>query len=92
MDQPKARPGAIYLVTSNDKLNEALLALQEAQIKNRSDFAIMALIEEPDMRLISRRKFQRAQNRSLPMPIFRGDEDAAMAKIAKELNLTRSAA
>jgi len=84
---PEARPGAIYLVNSNDKLNEALLAHQDAQISNRSDFAILALIEEPDMRLISNRRFQRAQNRALPMPIFRGDEDAAMTRVARELHI-----
>jgi hypothetical protein len=86
------RPGLIYLVNSNDKLNEALLALQDAQLQKREDFAVLALIEEPDMRVVSRKKFQRAQNRSLPMPIFRGDEDAAMTKIARELKIDRRAA
>ena len=87
--RPKAsaagRPGAIYFANSNEKLNEALLLKMEAL--NRQDFGIIALIEEPDMGPISRRKFQRAQNRSLPMPIFRGDEDAAMKLIGRELGL-----
>lgn len=82
-----ARPGAIYLISSNDKLNEALLAFQEKQMQGREDFSILALIEEPDMKVISRKRFQRAQNRSLPMPIFRGDEEAAMTRIARELHL-----
>lgn len=86
---PQGKPGAIYLVNSNDKLNEALLAHQEAQIQDRHDFGIIALIEEPDMKVVSRRKFQRAQNRALPMPIFRGDEEAAMTLIARELSLPR---
>lgn len=84
---PTARAGAIYLVNSNDKLNEALLAHQEVQLQGRNDVAILALLEEPDLRVISRRRFQRAQNRSLPMPIFRGDEDAAMTRIARELRM-----
>jgi hypothetical protein len=88
----QARTGAVYLVNSNDKLNEALLAAVEAQMQNRDDLAILALIEEPDMRLISRKKFQRAQNRGLPMPIFRGDEEAAMTRVAKELRLAPRAA
>ena len=84
---PGARAGAIYLVNSNDKLNEALLAFQDAQIQERQDFSVVAMIEEPDMKVISRKRFQRAQNRSLPMPIFRGDEEAAMSRIARELRL-----
>ncbi|TAN58248.1 MAG: hypothetical protein EPN20_16590 [Magnetospirillum sp.] len=80
-------PGAIYLVNTNDKLNEALLLQMEAQYLNRPDFKVIALLEEPGMKVISPRKFQRAQNRSLAMPIFRGDEDAAMTMIGRKLRL-----
>ena len=82
---PTARPAAIYFINSSDKLNEALLLHTEALLLKRSDFEIIALIEEPDMKMISRRRFQRAQNRSLSMPIFRGDEDAAMNMIGRKL-------
>lgn len=80
-------PAAIYFVNSNDKLNEALLAWQEVQIQNRADFKIIGVIEDADMRGISRKKFQRAQNRRLPMPIFRGDEDSAVSMVAKEMGI-----
>jgi hypothetical protein len=80
-----AVPGAIYLVNNNDKLNEALLLQMDAQLKKRTNFEVIALIEEPEMKMISRRKFQRAQNRALPMPIFRGDEDAAITMIGRKL-------
>lgn len=86
------RPGAIYLVSNNEKLDEALLLRQEARIKERTDFAVVALIEEADMRSISRRKFQRAQNRDLTMPIFRGDEEAALDQIERKLEIKRGAA
>lgn len=86
-----ARPAAVYFVTVSDKLNEALLLQTEAQLLRRSDFEVIAMIEEPDMRAISRKKFQRAQNRSLSMPIFRGDEDAAMSMIARRLKLVAAA-
>jgi hypothetical protein len=86
-DSPLTRPGAIYFVNTNDKLNEALLLQMEAQHLGRSDFEVIALLEEPGMRLISPRKFQRAQNRSLAMPIFRGDEEAAMTMIGRKLKL-----
>ena len=95
--RPKARepgpiPGAVYFVNTNDKLNEALLLQTEAQLHHRDNFAVIALIEEPDMKLLSRKKFQRAQNRSLTMPIFRGDEDAAMKMIGRRLHLSTQAA
>lgn len=82
-----ALPGAVYFVNSNDKLNEALLLLMEGERAARSDFAVFALLEDANMTTLSRRRFQRAQNRSLKMPIFRGDEDAAMNFIGRELRI-----
>jgi len=86
------RAGAIYFVNTNEKLGEALLLQQEARLKRRTDFSVIALIEEPDMRLISRRKFQRAQNRDLTMSIFRGDEEEALDQIERKLELKGRAA
>jgi hypothetical protein len=83
--------GALYFVTSNEKLNEALLLQMEADRINRQDFKVIALIEDSEMRLISKKKFQRAQNRSLSMPIFRGDENAAVSRIGRELSLSSAA-
>lgn len=85
--QSDGKRGALYFVTSNDKLNEALLLKMEAERLNRSDFSIIALLEDSEMKGISRKKFQRAQNRSLSMPIFRGDEDAAVNRIGRDLML-----
>ena len=45
--------GAVYMVTSNDKLNEALLLLLDAKDKQRSDFRIIAIMEDVDMKTIS---------------------------------------
>jgi hypothetical protein len=87
-----AKAGAVYFVNTNDKLNEALLLQMEAASMKRDDFQVIALIEEPEMRQIGRRKFQRAQNRNLAMPIFRGDEDAALSFIGRHLGLSREAA
>lgn len=81
------RTGAIYLVNSSDKLNEALLA----HIEGGDDVSVVAVIEDPDMRAISRKKFQRAQNRSLRMPIFRGDESGSMRLIGDTLGLGMAA-
>lgn len=92
--QPKrsGQAGAVYLVSTNEKLGEALLLQQEARLKGRADFSVIALIEEPGMQFISRRKFQRAQNRDLAMPIFRGDEEAALDAIERKLGIKQSAA
>ena len=88
----KGRAGAIYFVSSNEKLGEALLLQMDAAMKQRTDFSVIALIEEPDMRPLSRRKFQRAQNRDLAMPIFRGDEEAALDQIERKLEIKRRVA
>jgi hypothetical protein len=80
------RSAAVYFVTSNEHLMEAQLLQAEAERLRRHDFAVVALIESPEFPRISRRKFQRAQNRSLVMPIFRGDEQAAMRRIEQELH------
>lgn len=50
----------------------------------------MALIEDAEMSAISRRRFQRAQNRSIPMPIWLGDEEAAIKRIGRDLELLQS--
>ena len=84
-------PAAVYLVNSDNKLNEALLAHAYAELQNIEDVAVVALLEEREMKQISRRRFQRAQNRALPMPIFRGDEAAAMGLIRRQLELSKPA-
>tara|TARA_R110000787_G_scaffold208846_8_gene318940 strand:- start:23959 stop:24747 length:789 start_codon:yes stop_codon:yes gene_type:complete len=78
------RPGAIYLVNSSDKLNEALLAWQELSAVN-ADVAMVAVIEDNRLSNINKMRFQRAQNRRLPMPIFRGGESDTVAFIADEM-------
>lgn len=79
--------GALYFVNSNAKLAEAELLHMEATMAKRKDFKVMALIEDPEMSAISRKKFQRAQNRSISMPIWAGDEDAVLRRIAHDLEL-----
>ena len=81
---PGKKTGAVYLVNSNDKLNEALLAWYEA--KSRApDIAMVALLEDKDLKGISKIRFQRSQNRRLPMAIFRGDEAAAVDFVKGEM-------
>lgn len=82
-----AKTGAVYCVSSADKLNEALLLKLELENTNDESVVVFALLEDSEMRALSRKKFQRAQNRSLIMPIFKGDEDAAISKITKDIKL-----
>jgi hypothetical protein len=86
-----AMTGALYFVTSNEKLSEALLLQMEAEKLKRDDIKIVALIEDSQMSPLNKKKFQRAQNRSLSMPIFRGDEDAAVRRIGRDLALDPAA-
>lgn len=81
----RGRDTAVYFVTSNDKLNEALLLDTERRLVEDNSFSVVAMFEDPEMRGISRKRFQRAQNRGLPMPFFRDDEYAALDLIASKL-------
>ena len=85
------KTGAMYFATSSDRLNEALLLQIEIEKHGRSDVKIFAMIEDAQMQNISKKRFQRAQNRSLAMPIFRGDEDAAVARVGRDLALPAAA-
>ncbi|HVJ41454.1 MAG TPA: DUF1828 domain-containing protein [Dongiaceae bacterium] len=79
------RAAALYLVSNTEKLLEAQLMLDETQRLHREDVNVIALVESLDK--ISQRKFQRAQNRGLIMPIFAGDESAAIKRIGDSLGL-----
>ena len=77
---------ALYFVSNNEKLLEAQLMMDEARRLNRLDVNVIALIE--GLEKVSNRKFQRAQNRGLSMPIFSGDEAAAIQRVGETIGLT----
>jgi len=86
--RPKeGRQAAVYFVTTNEHLTEAQLLFTEAERLRRSDISVIALLESYPNPALSRKKFQRAQNRGLTMPIFRGEENASLGRIARELQL-----
>ena len=86
--RPKeGKPAAVYFVTNNEHLSEALLLQAEAEKLQRThEFSVIALLENYPSPLIGRKKFQRAQNRGLTMPIFRGDENEALRFIKKKIS------
>jgi hypothetical protein len=83
------RDTAIFLASSIVPFQEAELLRGEVEKEaQQGNIAVIALIEDTDkIALISPRRFQRAQNRGLTMPIFRGDEAAALSSIERQLKM-----
>ncbi|MBB4287919.1 hypothetical protein [Roseospira goensis] len=54
-------------------------------------FRVIALLEDEGLRGISLKNFKRAQNRLDALPFFRGDETAAISRIAKVAGLPQVA-
>jgi len=80
------KTAAVYLINNDAKLNEALLAWIDRGFENR-DVAMIGLLEDSGLHSISRKRFGRAQNKRLPMPIFRDDKDAALQFIMSEMKI-----
>lgn len=75
----------VFLVNNPTAFVEAELLHSEIEREGLSHlFEAAALIEDmPKIQMIGSRRFQRAQNRGLPMPVFRGDENAAMLALSR---------
>jgi hypothetical protein len=82
---------AVYLVSTNDGLNESLALWQEAQRLGASDFNVMAILEDGRIGSLSENKKQRVQNRIDAVAIYRGDERAAIERLGKVAGLTQRA-
>lgn len=77
---------SVYLAASSDKLNEALVAWLDHGTRY-PELGMIAVLEDADLGRISKLRYQRAQNRRLPIAIFRGDEAEAVHRIATEMGL-----
>ncbi|MDX6806279.1 DUF1828 domain-containing protein [Terrihabitans rhizophilus] len=79
------RSTAVYFANGIVPLQEAELLHAEIMGQNdNSSFDVVALLEDFEkIDVLGRRRFQRAQNRGLVMPIFRGDERNAMAAVKR---------
>lgn len=75
----------VFLVNNPTPFVEAELLHSEIEREGLNhQFGAAALIEDmPKIQMIGSRRFQRAQNRGLPMPVFRGDENAAMFALSR---------
>lgn len=54
---------AVYLVDTNDGLNEALTLWQEARLHNRGDVKVIAIVDDEKSGQLQRRKLRRMENR-----------------------------
>lgn len=89
--QPRrgGKPAAVYFVSTNEHLSEALLLQTESErLNQKGEFSVIALLEDYPSPTISSRKFKRAQNRDLLMPIFRDEEEEALKYIERKLALS----
>lgn len=77
-----ASPLALYFATNENKVDEAVMLWMESRFKPGRRLPKVALLLETEKPThVSGRSLRRAMNR-VNMATFRGDEDAAMARIA----------
>jgi hypothetical protein len=79
---PGRPPVGIFLGTSDNRVYEAILLHMRAMHEARVDCSIAVLVER--LSLISNRVRQQALNRLAAFAEFRGDEEAAIERIARD--------
>ncbi len=80
---PKRDPVAVFLVMSEQRVLEAVVAQMAVTYETHSPCSVVALLDRESA--ISRKMRQRASNRLAAMPIFEGDEKAAVQRIEREV-------
>lgn len=83
------RTGVLHCISSNAKLTEAELFFEDVQKAGRRDLSVIAVIEDPDMHVISKKNHERALKRSIPITTWRGNEVDACSKIGQEIGIPR---
>jgi hypothetical protein len=76
-------PVAIFLGQTAQRVYEAIFLQMAALYEARQDVAVIALLEEESS--VSREMRQRAMNRLAAVPVYRGDELAAIQRIEREV-------
>ncbi len=74
---------AVFLAMSEQRVLEAVVAQMAVTYESKADCSIIALLEKDSS--VTRKMRQRASNRLTAMPIFEGDEDAAIQRIKLEV-------
>lgn len=81
-------PVAVFIAVSDARLYEAIFLRTIADHEAKEACSVVALLEKSDTRLVSARMRQRAQNRLDAVPVYYGEEGAAVARIAREAALS----
>jgi hypothetical protein len=84
---PNHAPVAVFIAVSDARLYEAIFLRLTADHEAHEACSVVALIEKEGSRLITSRMRQRAQNRLDAVPVYYGEESAAIARIARETAL-----
>jgi hypothetical protein len=83
IEAPSRRPAAVYLAMSEQRVLEAVVAQMAVTYESKADFSVIALLEKDSS--VTGGMRQRASNRLTAMPIFEGDEQEAVQRIAREV-------
>lgn len=76
-------PVAVYFGQSEQKVYEAILLQMAATYEARVPCSVVVLLEKGNA--VSQKMRQRADNRLAAVPVYRGDESAAVARIEREV-------
>jgi hypothetical protein len=76
-------PVAVFLAMSEQRVLEAVVAQMAATYEAHSNTSVIALLEKDTS--VTRRMRTRASNRLTAMPIYEGDEKAAIQRIEREV-------
>ena len=77
------KPVALFFGTSDQKISEAIILDMVARYEVKIDCSVVVMIEYDAS--ITRKVRQRAANRLAAVSYFRGDEDAAVSRIIREV-------
>lgn len=83
-------PLVIFLATSEMKVDEAVLMHWELRAKDQNT-PVALVLETSKPTNVSGRALRRAMNRLEAIPVFRGDESAAMDKLASQIGIRGTA-
>lgn len=83
IEAPRRPPVAVFMAMSEQRVLEAVVAQMAVTYESKFDCSIIALLEKDSS--VTRRMRQRALNRLTAMPIFEGDEQAAVLRIQQEV-------
>ncbi len=82
IEAPHRAPVAVFLAMSEQRVLEAVVAQMALTYEARADCSVIALLDRDSS--VSRRMLRHAANRLTAIPIFEGDELAAVHRIEQE--------